>query len=198
MARKGEFLNRKCSVPGCEKPHLAIGYCTNHRRMFRLYGDPLARPLSGSGLEFINKIALTHEDDACLTWPFGRLSNGYATVRFGESSQLVSRVVCEKTHGPPPTAQHQAAHSCGNGHLACVAKRHLRWATPLENTLEKETHGTMSKGEKIAASKFTEKDVLALRRRIENGETVTALAKEFSVWPSCISKIKNRHHWRHI
>lgn len=29
-----------CSVPGCEKPHVANGYCAGHNRRFKLYGDP--------------------------------------------------------------------------------------------------------------------------------------------------------------
>ena len=32
--------NRKCSVEGCEKKHKGLGYCVNHFRKFKQYGDP--------------------------------------------------------------------------------------------------------------------------------------------------------------
>lgn len=35
--------NRICSVSGCEKSHLARGYCDKHYRRWRLYGDPLGQ-----------------------------------------------------------------------------------------------------------------------------------------------------------
>ncbi|WP_292637037.1 hypothetical protein [Mesorhizobium sp.] len=49
----------------------------------------------------------------------------------------VSRLVCEEVHGPPPSPDHEAAHSCDNGDLGCATKRHLSWKTPKENTADK-------------------------------------------------------------
>ena len=49
--------------------------------------------------------------------------------------KLVSRVVCEEAHGPPPSPKHQAAHATLSGCFGdlCVAPHHLRWATNREN-----------------------------------------------------------------
>lgn len=81
--------------------------------------------------------------DWCLVWPFGRDPRvGRGIVRTGPGkpklpSGWAHRVMCEMVHGTPPTPQHQAAHSCGNGHLGCVNPHHLSWKTNSENQLER-------------------------------------------------------------
>jgi hypothetical protein len=30
-----------CSLPDCDKPHCALGYCTNHYRRYKKHGDPM-------------------------------------------------------------------------------------------------------------------------------------------------------------
>lgn len=30
-----------CSIPGCEKPYVALGYCNQHYKAYRTHGDPL-------------------------------------------------------------------------------------------------------------------------------------------------------------
>jgi group I intron endonuclease len=61
--------------------------------------------------------------------------------------------------------------------------------------------------EKISASmrgsnhpltSLTETMVIEIRRRLDNGEGVRALAREFDVSPTTISDIKNRKLWTHI
>lgn len=39
---------RVCSVEGCNKPHSGLGYCENHRRMFKKHGDPLVKGVSST------------------------------------------------------------------------------------------------------------------------------------------------------
>lgn len=38
------MTTRGCVVEGCDRPHEGKGYCMNHRRRLRLYGDPLGSP----------------------------------------------------------------------------------------------------------------------------------------------------------
>jgi hypothetical protein len=82
---------------------------------------------------------LDHQDqEFCLIWPFSRAQNGYAQV--GGARVVPTRVMCEHRNGPPPTPEHQAAHSCGNGHNGCVNPWHLNWKTVAENQLERYEH----------------------------------------------------------
>ena len=41
---------RRCSVPGCERPHQARGFCQMHYRRVLRYGDPLVVQAHGGDL----------------------------------------------------------------------------------------------------------------------------------------------------
>lgn len=76
------------------------------------------------------------EREFCLIWPLTRAQNGYPTA--GKNNAIrPHRIMCEHRNGPPPTPSHQAAHSCGKGHLGCVNPWHLNWKTPAENQIER-------------------------------------------------------------
>lgn len=137
-----------CSIPECEcNAHSSAkgskGYCrTHYDRMFK-YGDPLGKSTPrGAPKRFIEDVVLKYNGDDCVTWPYANNTRGYGLIMVGGTLKLASRVICEIVNGPPPTPEHHAAHSCGKGHLLCVAKRHLSWKTPIENMADKVVHGT--------------------------------------------------------
>lgn len=105
--------------------------------------------------------------------PFAKFKNGYAELCIAGQTLRVSRLVCERVHGPSPSPDHQAAHSCGKGHLACVTKRHLSWKTRSENMADKVLHGTSKRGENCNFTKLSEASVLeirALRKSVPQSE----------------------------
>lgn len=56
----------------------------------------------------------------------------------GSKIVVVARLVCEWQHGPPPTPEHEAGHTCPDGELSlCVSPHHLRWMTREENEQHK-------------------------------------------------------------
>ena len=171
------------------------GWCSAHYQRWRTHGDPLAGGTrTGAPLEFLQGLASKETDD-CIPWPFGRTLLGRAQVHIGATTRSAARVVCELTHGDPPTAQHQAAHSCGKGHLGCVNPRHLRWATPQENSDDKTVHQTISRGERHASAKLTECDVLEIRKASSEERSICSLAREYSVNESTIRDIVCRKTW---
>ena len=103
---------RICSIEGCGKPVQGRGWCSLHYQRWRFHGDPLrCRHTPKGDLErYYRDVVLTHDGDECLVWPYGTQPNGYAVW----DKQCVSRMVCEEENGPPPTPEHDAAHSCGN------------------------------------------------------------------------------------
>lgn len=83
-----------------------------------------------------------HDGDYCLIWPFNRNPNGYGQLGYLGKSGYAHRMMCELVHGEAPSPDHEAAHSCGNGHMGCAHPKHLSWKTRSENRLDCREHGT--------------------------------------------------------
>lgn len=134
----------KCSVDDCHQSQCAKGLCRKHYWRARKYGDPLVikKAPNGECQDYYHNVVVNYEGDDCLPWPYALNDDGYPLLYKGGKNVIVSRFLCAETYGPPPTDDHQAAHSCGNGHLACVNKKHLRWATFEENIQDRIIHGS--------------------------------------------------------
>ena len=133
------------------------------------------------------------DEDDCLLWPFSHGGRGYGRLRIDGRLQQAHRIMCKYRHGPPPTPVHEAAHSCGNGHLGCVHPMHVSWKTPKENQADKIIHGTSNRGNRSARTKLTQADVLAIRAA--EGTPHRLLAIEYGVAESTISCVIRRHKW---
>jgi hypothetical protein len=95
---------------------------------------------TGAAVKWLRDHAALADGD-CLYWPFSR-TRGYGAFGLNGETHYAHRYMCELANGPAPTSEHQAAHSCGNGHAACVHPRHLSWKTKSENEIDKRSHGT--------------------------------------------------------
>jgi hypothetical protein len=59
----------------------------------------------------------------------------------GRSVDRVARIVCEWFHGPAPSPEHRAGHTCPGGeNKMCVNPNHLRWMTQSENEQQKQSY----------------------------------------------------------
>jgi hypothetical protein len=88
----------------------------------------------------------------------------------------------------------EAAHSCGNGHLGCVTKRHLSWKTRSGNMLDMIEHGRSLRGQKQWNAKLTEeaaREILALK----GVETTTTLAKRVGGSSGTIRSVFRGYSW---
>ena len=193
---------KACAVDGCKRNahHSAgggRGFCGMHCKRLRKHGDPMAgvpgRTFPGEPLRYIHEVVIAYEGDDCLIWPFARTARGYGQVRSGNHSQA-HRAVCEIVNGPPPSLLHEAAHSCGKGHLGCVNPKHLRWATSAENKADRLIHGTVCRGERNGLAKLTGADVLDIRR-LARSASQHEIARRFGVSPANISTIISRATW---
>lgn len=194
---------RICSVEDCSKPYKSRGLCNTHYEQWRRnspghpqIGDRIQTE-SGTLLRWINEVAVSYKGDDCLIWPFNKSSNGYGLVRVNGRPNAVHRLVCKLVHGEPPTADHESAHSCGNGHLGCVNPAHLRWATTLENQRDRFIHGTHCMGMRNGSAKLTAIDVLAIRD-LKGKLGQRKIAARFGVTKSTIARIHNGSNWRSL
>lgn len=182
---------RICSVDGCNNPHYGKGYCGKHWQRFCKKRKPAKGRSPSQTTTWLHEHAGWRGDE-CLIWPFARGRAGYGNVYYEGAYTNAHRAMCVIANGEPPTPEHQAAHSCGNGHLGCVHPEHLRWATRLENETDKLIHGTVRQGEDVPTSKLTEHDV----RRIRSSTSrVNELAREFGVGHQQISRIRRGERW---
>jgi hypothetical protein len=169
-----------------------------HYQRNRDHGDPLSgRVPNGDAMKFFREVALQYDGDECLIWPFKINPNGYGSIWLNGANRTVSRLICEHFNGSPPTARHEAAHSCGNGHLGCVSRFHLSWKTSKENKADMLAHGTKNRGTRNGQSKLTEdeaREILSLKGKT----TLRELASRFGVSLMVISKIQNRKMWAWI
>jgi hypothetical protein len=189
-----------CSVSDCGNTLIvAKGLCERHYRRFRKHGDPTAGRIEpGAQERYFTEVVLQYDGNECLKWPYSTTPKGYGYMsRIGAGPgkrELVHRRVCEAVNGPPPTPQHEAAHSCGKGLQGCCAKRHLSWKTSGGNMADKYLHGTVARGEML--SKLTEEDVRRIRVRLSRNESQTSIAKDYGVSHKTISKIHVGETWR--
>lgn len=188
--------SRICSVPGCGKSgRITRGLCNSHYHRWSTYGDPLGGGTShGEPERYFRENVLTYDGNDCLDWPYALNAYGYAVLRLEGKAALVSRLVCEHEHGPAPSADHQAAHSCGRGKLGCVTKAHLRWATQAQNEGDKLVHGTDNRGERHWHSKLTEEDaraILGLKGKMLQRE----IAELYGLKQSTVSNIHTGKLW---
>lgn len=187
-----------CSIDGCDRKVIARGFCSRHYDAWRYHGDAEKRIRAENGEPSAwLKAHASYEGDDCLIWPFGK-SNGRGVICFQEQMNIASRVMCELVHGPAPTLEHEAAHSCGKGHLACVSPGHVRWATSQENRDDKIAHGTVLKGEQVFSAKLTEEKVRAIIARLNRGESGDVLAEHYGVHKATISDIRTGRTWKHV
>lgn len=181
-----------CSIPDCGKPARTRGWCNAHYHRWQRHGDPVAgRAANGEARAFL-AVAASYSGADCLTWPYARVESGYGRININGRIRVASQVVCEMAHGTRPSDRHEAAHSCGNGHLGCVNQRHLSWKTPAENQGDKITHGTSARGERSNFAKLTEDSVRAIYR---DTRTCTAVARDFGVSFVTVSDIRRRRSW---
>lgn len=186
---------KKCSIDTCNHPSRTRGFCSKHYQRWYRLGDPLAGgTYVGAPLEFLNEVILNHVGSECLEWPFHKDRAGYGRIRMGSKPKLVSRVVCTLVHGSPPTQDHQAAHICGKGHLACCSPHHVVWKTPAENNADKRHHGTLPLGERVGGSKLSATDVLTIRS-LKGSDLNCNIAAQYGVNRQTVSDVLNGKTW---
>lgn len=194
---------KPCLIDACEgnssyHAQGSKGYCNLHLNRLRRHGHPLlGRTPEGEPVRYLEEVVLPYEGDECLLWPYATNPSGYGQLLYDGKVRLVSRIVCERHRGPAPTPEHEAAHSCGKGHLACVAKTHLSWKSPLENSGDKIGHGTVQRGDASRVAKLRSEQVLEIRR-LKGILTAPEIAAKFGVGVTHVYNIQSRRTWSHL
>jgi hypothetical protein len=98
---------------------------------------------------------------------------------------------------PKPSPEYEHNHIDGNK-LNCHVSN-LEWVTPVQNINHAIALGLRRNyGERHKNAKFTELEIIEIRRRRANGEQLKTIANDFHTSTSMISIIANRRGWKHI
>lgn len=128
-------------------------------------------------------------------WPWKRSTNsdGYGQIYVGKKYWTASRLALTLATGEDLNGL-LACHGCNNE--ACCNPAHLYAGTKSDNEKDKFSAGTSShRGERNPASKLTASQVAEVVGLITQGCTNVAIAKNFGVHHSTISKIRTGHSW---
>ena len=133
----------------------------------------------------------------CWEWKGKIQSNGYGAFSSGRNygiSEKASRASWELTRGLIPDNL-CVLHSCDN--RRCCNPLHLRLGTHQENMVDRDQRrGTyQASGDKHGKSKLTSEMVRMIRLDLR---TNRAIAREYGLTPSAISKVRLGHTWRRI
>lgn len=123
--------NKKCTVPGCGKKHLANGYCRTHYLRMRKRGSLEVSILRGvSAVDRILAKSAKNES-GCLIYTKKLTKKGYAHVRADCGRMRFAHVIMyEAKNGPVPSGM-ELDHLCRN--RACCEPDHLEAVTHIIN-----------------------------------------------------------------
>lgn len=137
---------KTCSIPGCNAPSRARGWCQNHYARWFRTSTPLGfesgrvtigRPVGTRTPIEERLLAKTRKTRGCWLWEgstthdqYGQIWNGRYNASGSARKDYVHRVAYELWVGPIPDG-HEVDHTCRN--VLCIRPEHLEAVTPEEN-----------------------------------------------------------------
>lgn len=184
-----------CAIDGCGKRAVARGFCSKHYQRWRKSASPSEVKTIAKAGDPLRWLAdhVDYDGNDCLPWPFAKYPSGYGMLNLPNGgATMASRQMCREKHGDPKDEAMQAAHTCGNGALACTNPNHLYWATRSTNEGDKVGHGTSNRGTGNGHAKLTEETVRQIRA---SDLGPTALSNLIGVSAPTICDIRARRSW---
>lgn len=188
----------KCSIAHCDRELVAKGFCTNHYRANRIYGDPLAvKQKQHHGRTVRERFDLyTRRSEGCWFWIGYKDPNGYGRLHVGNIPMLASRLSYQLHLGDIPDGKY-VCHKCDIP--ACVNPEHLFLGTQRDNVADMIEKGRDRKrglpGIEHHASKLNDENVRLIRM---SDQTDAGLARQFNVSRATIHAVRKRKTWTHI
>ena len=189
-----------CAIKNCTTEITARSWCDKHYCRWKAHGDPLKvrRPPPGTSLQ--ERLEwYTAKGVDCWAWTGATNDRGYGILRVNKKTIGAHRLSLELELGRP--LQGQALHRCDNP--PCTRPDHLYEGTPLDNVRDAKERGQFAQnaappGELHHNARFTENDVLDMRRRYKAGELQKFIAEAYGTRQAVVSKIVRRESWTHV
>ncbi len=139
-------------------------------------------------------------DNECWPWRQGvSTTGGYGRFKIPHTRQDVrAHRIAWELFNNEPLGKRFACHLCDNP--VCCNPHHLYAGDVASNSHEASVRGLYrpkdQEGSANGNAKLSDEDVARIRHRIKSGETNTAIAKDFPVSHSMISKIRTGKFWQ--
>lgn len=138
--------------------------------------------------------------DECWAWQGWIDQKGYGYFGYRYRMRRAHRISWLLTHGEWP-GDLMVLHRCDNP--SCVNPAHLFLGTAQDNTDDmiikgRKRVGYRPKGSEHGNSKLTEIDIPVIRKMLNDGYTMDAVAAHFNVARSTIGRVKSGACWKHI
>lgn len=134
--------------------------------------------------------------NGCVLWTANTIPDGYGRLVIDRKSLLAHRVAWELANDRPVPPGMCVCHRCDVP--ACINPDHLFLGTHADNMADmalKKRQPRIPRGERHKASKLTDAIVRLIRA---DGRSQQAIADEYGVSQSNISRVLLGHTWRHV
>jgi hypothetical protein len=195
--RRCIMVGMTCSIPDCEKPVRARGWCQMHWRRWRHNGDPLVS--RSPRLGWSARVDRSGGPDAC--WPYTGSCDaaGYGSAKVDGKSVGTHRLAYQEANGPIPSDVF-VLHRCDNP--PCCNPTHLFAGDQQANMDDMTSKGrgrtVAHRGEDNGYTTLTVADVRALRVAVQRGESQRRVAQRFGVSQPTVSRIVRGKTWGHL
>lgn len=185
---------KQCKVEGCDNTSDARGYCPKHYAKAKRYGDPLASKGLDIGVPLAwMKSMVASPPDECVEYPYSTGSI-YGQLSFRGKNRPASRVALILWTGEDPSDKFAAHGECHNPR--CCNPKHLYWATPQQNSLDRERDKTLHYGSAHPNAKLNEVAVVEIRSTKLGGEVKRKdLAEKYGVSEAAITAVRAGKNW---
>jgi hypothetical protein len=143
---------------------------------------------------FWSKVDIKGENE-CWEYKGYITQSGYGQFRLKGKGVRAHRFAYELTKGTIPEGA-CICHTCDN--RPCCNPKHLWKGNPKENTEDRINKGRTLCGENNGRSKFTEDDIISMKRLYQSGFTVGYIASRFGVGHGHISNILSGRQWKGV
>lgn len=141
--RHGSAWSPACLAPGCLRPSFASNLCQAHKARYQKHGDPMGGLPTFHGQPAAFMLAasageIPADPLACVLWPYSKVQGRslvYPSIAYPPHGALVHRLILEIKTGEAMPPHIHACHICDTP--LCIAPRHLRWGTQIENEQDK-------------------------------------------------------------
>lgn len=179
-----------CSVEGCDRPAVTRGFCNNHYRRFRKYGDPLAGKPTPLAFPENLLARMEPQPNGCIHYTGALDKDGYGQLKIRGKQVKAHRAAYEHFVGPIPdglTLDHECHNrdeACAGGptclHRRCVNWEHLRPAT---------------RGENVTASPNTWQGINARKTHCPSGHPYDEANTKINAQGSRVCRTCQRESW---